>query len=335
MKEALYWEVFDEEKKAVRCLLCPKECIVAPDKTGFCRARKNIDGKLYSQIYEQFTSIALDPIEKKPLYHFYPGREILSLGTVGCNFACEYCQNWEISQGTPGEISLRQATAQEIISLAKQYNSIGIAYTYNEPLINYEFVLDTARRAHQCNLKNVLVTNAMISEKPLYELLPYIDAANVDLKSFKNEFYQKYCKGEIGPVLRNIEIFSRQENFQLELTNLLIPSLNDSEQEIKDIVDWIYSLSEEIPLHFSRYFPQYKFTIKPTPYPTLQKARRIALEKLKYVYLGNVMEELSSHTYCPQCKELLIERHGYQTRIKNLTREGFCGKCGAKINVAL
>lgn len=330
MKEALYYLPLKEKNK-VQCFLCPHQCIIDDGKTGICRTRKNVEGKLFALVYDQFTSVNLDPIEKKPLYHFYPGREILSLGTVGCNFKCKGCQNYGISQATVGEAPTKTVTSDDAVRLAKEYGSIGIAYTYNEPLINFEYLLETAHEAHKYNLKNVLVTNGYINEEPLVNLLPYIDAADVDVKSFRNDFYKDYCKAKLGDVLRTVEIMVRQKK-HVEVTNLIIPTLNDSDSEVEDLTDWLYSLSDEIPLHFSRYHPCYKMTIKATPLATLERVRKIAQKKLKHVYLGNVWEKPESNTYCPSCKEILIERRGYHTRMVGLAGES-CKNCGEKINI--
>lgn len=283
MKEALYYQKLEANK--VQCQLCPKRCLIAPGKTGFCRVRRNIDGKLISEIYGQTTSVALDPIEKKPLYRFHPGTFILSLGTRGCNFACPYCQNWSISQDP--DAFTQPITTDEIIRQAKEVRSIGIAYTYNEPIIWYEFVLDTARVAKKEGLKNVLVTNGYINSEPLKELIPFIDALNIDLKSIEGSFYRKYCNATLQPVLETIKEASKSAH--VELTNLVIPTLNDTEANFAKLRDWIFeNLGPEVPLHFSRYFPCYKMRIPPTPLKTLEKAREIAHQLLKYVYLGNV-----------------------------------------------
>jgi len=331
MKEALYWE--GKENKKVQCLLCPHNCVISEGKNGICRVRKNENSKLYSLTYNEFTSVAMDPIEKKPLYHFYPGSEILSFGTVGCNLRCQFCQNWEISQQDFGTLSTRTITADDAVRLAKTSNSVGIAYTYNEPLINYEWLFETAQLAQKYNLKNVLVTNGYLNEEPLENLLPYIDAANIDVKSFRNEFYRKICGGSLDAVLRTVEIMVKRGK-HVEVTNLLIPTLNDTIEEIEDLTDWVCGVDKEIPLHFSRYFPCYKMEIPATPLAILEKARKIALKKLKYIYLGNVWEIEYNSTYCPNCQTVLIERRGYQTKILDLQGEN-CVKCGEKINIVI
>jgi pyruvate formate lyase activating enzyme len=282
MKEALYYEKLDN--KRVRCHLCPYECRIPAGGRGACAVRLNREGALYSLVYGKTTGIALDPIEKKPLYHYHPGEYILSIGTRGCNLHCDFCQNWHISQevDTPTE----DMSSEEIIEKAKELRSFGIAYTYNEPFIWYEFVLDTARMARSKGLENVLVTNGFVNIEPLKAMLPYIDAMNIDLKAFDEDFYAKVCKGRLKPVLDVIKMSA--ESCHIELTNLIIPTLNDSEDQIRKMVDWIYSnLGTGVPLHISRYFPCYRMTLPPTPMDTLSMAERIAKEKLKFVYIGN------------------------------------------------
>jgi len=329
MKEAMFYELFDKDKGIIKCLLCPKECLIKKGQVGFCRTRENIDNKLYSLIYSKVSSYGMDPIEKKPLYHFYPGTMVLSLGTIGCNFTCTFCQNWTISQANIKEVQVEELSPEEAIQLALKNNSPGICYTYTEPFIWYEYVLDTARLAKKNNLKNILVTNGFINREPLVKLLPFIDAMNIDLKSFRNSFYQKYSKGSLSPVLRTIEI--SRKYCHIEITNLIIPGLNDNEEEIKEMVDWISSLSEDIPLHFSRYFPCYKMDIEATHISTLYKARDIAQKKLKYVYVGNIWDEEANATYCGNCKELLIKRTGYNIINVGLGRDGKCKYCGEKV----
>ena len=283
MKEALYYEKLDG--KRVHCHLCPNECLIPEGRRGSCGIRINKDGVLYAETYGKTTGIALDPIEKKPLYHYHPGEEILSVGTKGCNFHCDFCQNWHISQDL--DAPTQDITSEALIERAKEHGSFGIAYTYNEPFIWYEFVLDTAKLAKKRGLENVLVTNGYVNMEPLEGMLPYIGAMNIDLKSFDEGFYSKICKGALKPVL---EVIKRSaKSCHIELTTLIIPTLNDSEEMIRKEVDWIYdNLGPEVPLHFSRYFPCYKMTLPPTPVKTLEMAGRIAREKLKHVYLGNV-----------------------------------------------
>jgi pyruvate formate lyase activating enzyme len=281
--EALYYEKLD--KKTVKCHLCPHNCTIIEGAKGVCGVRINKGGALYSEVYAKTTGVALDPIEKKPLYRYHSGEHILSLGTRGCNFRCDFCQNWHISQ-VP-DVPMQDITSEEVIAKAKSLNSFGIAYTYNEPFIWYEFVLDTAKLAKKHGLQNVLVTNGYVNMEPLEGLLPYIEAMNIDLKSFDDDFYTKVCKATLTPVLDVIKRSAK--TCHVELTNLIIPTLNDSEGSIRKMVDWIYkNLGPEVPLHLSRYFPCYKMSIPPTPPETLKMAERIAKEKLKYVYIGNV-----------------------------------------------
>ncbi|MDI6735569.1 MAG: AmmeMemoRadiSam system radical SAM enzyme [bacterium] len=322
MKEALYYEKLEEDK--VKCLLCPKNCVIGIGKTGFCGSRINQDGRLYSKIYEECSSVAMDPMEKKPLYHFYPGTSILSLGTVGCNLGCVFCQNWHISQSSDAQT--RKLSSQEAVSLAKEEKSIGIAYTYSEPLIWYEYVLETAKLAKEQGLTNVLVTNGLINPQPLLELLPYIDALNIDIKSFEQSFYSKYCKGELTPVLNTAKL-AREKGKLVEITNLIIPTLNDNEQTIKDLVEWIATeLGDDTPTHFSKYYPQYKMNLPPTEVTTLKKAYEIARLKLKYVYLGNISDVGTNTTYCPNCKRDVVVREGY-TLVEYKIKDGKCQYC--------
>ncbi|MDD5680390.1 MAG: AmmeMemoRadiSam system radical SAM enzyme [Candidatus Omnitrophica bacterium] len=283
MKEALYYK---EESGKIRCLLCPNDCLIPGGKRGLCGVRVNKDNKLYTEIYNRVTSVALDPVEKKPLYHYHRGEYILSLGTKGCNFACPWCQNWTISQDhdTPTE----EITKEKAVEKAKKLGSFGIAYTYNEPFIWFEFVLECAKFARENGLENVLVTNGYVNKAPLEEILPYIDAMNIDIKSIDETFYKKYCLGKLKPVLENTKR-AAEKGVHVEITNLIIPTLNDSKEAIETFVDWIFrSLGPETPLHFSRYFPCYKMSLPPTPLSTLEMAKEIADKKLKYVYLGNV-----------------------------------------------
>ncbi len=329
-REAVHWRQLDGG--AVQCLLCPHRCRVAAGKAGLCRARVNEGGRLYAANYGQVTSCALDPIEKKPLYHFYPGSHILSYGTWGCNLRCVFCQNWTIAHGSPPaeEMTPRQAVDMALEVAGGSRFNVGIAYTYSEPLVWYEFVLDTARLARQEGLKNVLVTNGYVNEEPLLELLPYIDAMNIDVKSFSGEYYREMCRGSLEPVLETVELASR--HCHVEVTALLVTGKNDSAEEISWLVDWLAGLDPEIPLHFSRYFPSFELNLPPTPVDTLLQAKEIASKKLSYVYLGNVPQLDAGSTYCPGCREELISRIGYYTRLTGL-EDGKCSTCGRKVKV--
>lgn len=325
MREALYYE---QQGQAAHCSLCPKKCVINEGKSGFCRVRKNISGKLYSINYAEATAQALDPIEKKPLYHFYPGSTILSLGTWGCNFSCQFCQNWQIAQEQPQTILL---TPEEAVDLARRFahqGNIGIAYTYSEPSVWYEYILDTAQLVQEAGLVNVLVSNGFINEQPLKELLPYIAAMNIDVKAFTDEFYQTMCAGRLIDVKRTVEQAAQQ--CHVEITTLVIPGLNDSSEEIANLAKWLSGISKDIPLHLSRYFPNYKLNAPPTPFSTLEAAYQAARQYLNYVYIGNVGGQ-SNNTYCPQCDYTVIDRLKGYSRLSN--QEKNCPQCGHKIPI--
>jgi len=314
----------------IHCRLCPHECRIADGKTGICRVRQQRGGVLYALTYSQVSSVNLDPIEKKPLYHFHPGSRILSLGTLGCNLACDFCQNWQISQDTA---PTRTLTPEQAVEMARgERGNLGIAYTYNEPLMWYEYVHDTAHLVRQAGMKNVLVTNGYVNEEPLRKLLPVIDAMNIDVKSYTEDFYRTLCKGRAEPVRRTVEI-AHAAGCLVELTNLIIPGYNDSEEDLRALVDWIAGVNPAIPLHFSRYHPAYKLQAPATPAATLQTACSIAQEKLRYVYLGNIAGIGGEDTQCPECGRTVISRRGFSAQITGL-KEGRCTHCGAHINIA-
>ncbi len=328
MQKARYYETKDGK---VRCLLCPNRCVIRSEKTGICRVRKNVDGELYSTNYGQITSFGMDPIEKKPLYHFYPGHEILSIGTYGCNLHCQFCQNWEIAHGDPSTVT---ATARQVVDLAlaqRERYCIGIAYTYSEPSVWYEFVYDTAVEARKEGLKNVLVTNGFIEREPFEAILPYIDAVNIDVKSFTEHFYRSVCSGRLDPVLRTVETAARE--CHVELTTLLVTGLNDEPEEITRLRDWIASINPSIPLHISRYSPRYKMDRPPTPVETMRRAYEIALKKLSYVYLGNIWDDETGDTFCPRCGKKVIDRTGFSVYSLKIDDESRCIYCGFKLNI--
>ncbi|MEW6308429.1 MAG: AmmeMemoRadiSam system radical SAM enzyme [Bacillota bacterium] len=283
---ARYWEALAGGR--AHCLLCPQDCHIPDGRLGLCRVRLNEGGSLYSLNYGRVSSLGLDPIEKKPLYRFHPGSYILSLGTLGCNLACGFCQNWQISQADAPTEPLSPEQAAEL-AVRPQHGmvSIGLAYTYSEPSVWAEYILDTAPLARAKGLKNVLVTNGYIREGPLKDLIPWVDAANVDLKSFRDEFYRRHCAGRLEPVLGTIARLHRA-GVHVEVTTLLIPGENDGEAELRELVDWLAALDPDIPLHVSRYHPAHRFTIPPTPVATLRRACGLARRKLRYVYAGNV-----------------------------------------------
>ena len=325
MKEARYYH--KKQGGMVKCVLCPRGCEIKDGETGDCLIRQNKGGTLYAIAYNRISSLHLDPIEKKPLYHFYPGSQILSIGAIGCNLACLFCQNWPMVEG---KISLYEATSESIIQSALECNSIGVAFTYNEPMIWFEFVLDTAIKAREKGLKNVLVTNGYISPQPLKELLPYIDAMNIDLKFIREEPYRKICDGHLAPVQKTIE--TARKSCLVEITNLIVTNLNDSPEDIEKLISWVSSLGKDTVLHFSRYFPQYKMDEPQTPVSTLLMAFKMAKERLDYVYLGNVLSEEGADTHCPRCQSVLIKRIGYDTSVIGLNGNK-CSKCGYETNI--
>ena len=311
MREAMYQQKAEDHH--VVCLLCPHHCSISLGNVGRCRVRVNVDGTLYTKNYGKVISYAYDPIEKKPLYHFYPGSRIFSIGTFGCNFACDFCQNSEL-------VYYNQETAEvsdaDIIRLARQQHSIGIAYTYNESTVWYEYVLHVAKLARKAGLKNILVTNGYINPEPLRELLPYIDAMNIDLKSMEEGFYQDICKGSLGPVLKTIEISSQYTH--VEVTTLVIEGENSKCSIIEGIARKIASIDRAIPLHISRYHPAYKMEIPATPIETLVQAVEISKKYLDYVYVGNVFGA-DQNTYCAMCGNTLVirDRHIHVVGIKD------------------
>jgi pyruvate formate lyase activating enzyme len=327
LKEAAFWE--EGERGRVHCLLCPNDCRIAEGEVGVCRVRQNIGGVLRTLNYDRVSAVNMDPIEKKPLFHFRPGSNILSLGTVGCNLSCAFCQNWSISQGTGGT---RRMSSEEAVQMALDApENIGIAYTYNEPFIWYEFVADTAPRIKEAGLHNVLVTNGYVSEPPLRELLPYIDAMNVDIKSMGADFYRELCRGQAEPPRRTVEI-AHAAGCLVEVTNLVIPNWNDSERDIRALIDWVASVGTEVPLHFSRYHPDHKLSEPPTPTDTLLRAREMGLEKLDYVYIGNVWGGDGEATRCPGCGKAVVERRGFSVS-QVAVSGGKCDYCGGKVAI--
>lgn len=325
MREALYYE---QQGQVARCHLCPKNCMINEGQAGFCRVRHNTGGKLYSLNYAQATAQALDPIEKKPLYHFYPGSTILSLGTWGCNFACRFCQNWHIAQAQPQATLLEPEKAAALASQLVSQGNIGIAYTYSEPSVWYEYILDTARLIQAAGLSNVLVSNGFINEQPLQELLPYIAAMNIDVKAFNEQFYQKVCAGKLADVKRTVEQAAQQ--CHVEITTLIVPGHNDSIEEIASLAKWLASISKDIPLHLSRYFPNYKMAAPPTPVSILESGEAAARKYLNYVYLGNVGGDGTS-TYCPECGYKVIDRQRGYSRLTDPGKN--CPQCGQSVPI--
>lgn len=331
LKEAMHYEKLEGHK--VICRLCPHECAIAPGKYGICRVRNNIEGTLYTHNYGKISALAMDPVEKKPLYHFFPGKYLLSLGTMGCNFRCSFCQNYRIAQHGIGEEKsesrLYEASESYLLSLCRQEEEcVGIAYTYNEPSIWYEYVMDTARYIKDKGYRNVLVTNGYISEKALEGLLPYIDAMNIDVKGYTEEYYRNICGGSLEHVKHTVGLAASL--CHVEVTTLVVPGQNDSEKEMDELSTWLASIKPSIPLHLSRYFPMYRMKEEPTPVETLRKLKSTAGRNLEYVYIGNLYGE-DTNTYCPDCGALLIGRTG-GTFLEHLD-DGICSKCGKVIDI--
>jgi pyruvate formate lyase activating enzyme len=338
MKEASFYE---KRNINVQCQLCPHHCLIAHDKVGLCQVRKNEDNTLYSLNYGRVSSVNLDPIEKKPLYHFYPGSSIMSVGTLGCNLSCSFCQNWSISQLPRDHIdtyfakTTDQATPGDIAHTAEKLKSkgnIGIAYTYNEPSVWFEFILETAKIVKSKGMKNVLVTNGYLETEPLQELLPYIDAINLDIKSINDRFYKKLCGGKVKHVLDYARAVKGK--CLLEVTNLLVTGENDSREDIEGLINFVADeLGKDTPIHFSRYHPDFQFDAPPTPADTLELAYKLASEKLNYVYVGNIWNNPWDQTKCPSCKKVVIDRAGFNIRTIKLTDGNKCGHCGQEVAI--
>ncbi len=330
-KEAMFYQKM--ENNMVRCQLCPHRCTISDGSIGICRVRKNTAGKLYSQVYGNPCSVNVGIIEKAPLHHFIPGHDRLCVATVGCNLRCKYCHNWQISQRGPGEIREYDMSPEEIVEEALREEVMSISFTYTEPTIFYEYMYDISKIAKNNGLKVSIVSNGYINPQPLRELLPYLDAVKIDLKAFSEEFYREISSANLDPVLQTLMLL-KEEEMLFEIVNLVVPTLNDSNDEIKKMCVWINeNLGEEVPVHFNRFSPSYKLTKLPsTPVNTLETAVSIAHESgLKYVYIGNVPGHKHNSTFCPQCKERLIHRAHYSVRSRNL-ENGSCKFCGYKIH---
>ncbi len=327
LHDALFFEKCEDR---VKCLLCPHNCIIAESRFGLCSVRTNEGGILKTINYGEITAMAIDPVEKKPLYHFKPGKNILSVGSFGCNFSCDFCQNYSIAQYkansnylSPGELIERCSDLED---------NIGIAYTYNEPSIWYEYIYDTSKKLKERDPHSsaVLVTNGYIETEPLLKLLPYIDAMNIDLKAFQQDYYKRVCGGRLEPVLTTIK--NAVGKCHVEITTLLVTGLNDSKEEVEKIASYLGDLDENIPLHLSRYFPNYKMDEPPTKLEVMLESRDIAEKYLNYVYLGN-MGNVDNSTYCPGCEKLLIERDNFFTNIH--MDSNICPECGFDTKILL
>ena len=317
---------------AIQCELCPRRCLVPKGKRGYCRVRENQDGKYYSLVYGNPCALHLDPIEKKPFFHVLPGTTALSIATAGCNFHCKFCQNWEISQASPEEVYSYDVSPALVVTKAGEMGARSIAYTYVEPTIFQEYMLDVGEEAKRAGLLNVIHSNGFMNEKPLLDLCEVLDAAQIDLKGFSEDFYRDLCSGSLAPVLETLKTL-KEENIHLEITNLMIPTKNDDMGMVQEMCLWIKEeLGPDIPLHFSRFYPLYKLTkLPPTPVSTLEKARALALSAgLQYVYIGNVPGHEGWNTFCPECGQTVIQRTGYMIREIHLNH-GQCAFCGRGI----
>ncbi len=333
LQEAMFYEKLENDK--VRCNICSHRCVIAPGKRGFCHTRENRSGVLYTLIYNTVSSEAVDPIEKKPLFHFNPGSLAYSLGTIGCNFRCKHCQNWTISQ-----VTLDQATSIEIsparaVQRALSSGSNSIAWTYNEPTIWYEYTYDCAKLAKEAGLNTVYVTNGYITPEALEFIAPYLDAFRVDIKAFSEDFYRKVASAKLSPVLESA-IHARKLGLHVEVVNLVIPTLNDSSEELTQLSEWVFeNLGADTPVHFTRFQPCYHMNeLPPTPVKTLERAHDIATSAgLKYVYIGNVFGHRYENTFCPSCGKLLIKRGIFELDECHIDPENRCKFCGEKIPV--
>jgi pyruvate formate lyase activating enzyme len=331
LKEAYLYRLLTGD--TVQCRVCEHFCAISPGEFGKCGVRCNDGGTLRSIVYSHPVSVNLDPVEKKPLYHFLPGGEILSIGTYGCNFRCAFCQNWRISQHRTREACAEPegqvATPQTLIDVCLRRGVDMIGYTYNEPTVFFEYTYDTARLGHRHGLRNAYVSNGFMSQEMLEMLTPYLDAINVDLKSFDEGFYRDYCGGRLAPVKRNIRTIAQETDIWIEVTTLLIPGLNDSEAELRALTTWLAKVDPEMPWHVSAFHPDYQMMDRPaTPAASLRRAYQIGQDAgLQYIYLGNVMDPDRGTTYCPTCGAVLIQRHWYAVQ-ERWQERGRCPACG-------
>ena len=328
--EALYYEKLQHKK--IRCKLCPRECVIDDHERGYCGVRENRGGTYYTLVYGRACTYHIDPIEKKPLFHFLPGTTAFSIATAGCNVNCKFCQNWQISQVTPEQVRSIDLQPDKLAATARYYDIPTIAYTYNEPTIFYEYMIDSAREGHRKGVKSVVITAAYIQAEPLKELCAEVDAIKVDLKAFSEKYYKEIVNGELKPVLDAL-VTIRKAGTWLEIVYLVVPGLNDSEQEITALARWLKAnLGPEVPIHFTRFYPQYLLkNLPPTPVSTLDRCKQTAdAEGLHYVYMGNVPGHPAESTYCPKCGKKLIDRYGYEVKVVGL-KNGRCVFCGQKI----
>ncbi|PKL67080.1 MAG: AmmeMemoRadiSam system radical SAM enzyme [Methanobacteriales archaeon HGW-Methanobacteriales-1] len=333
-KEAILYKKIDGK---AHCNVCQRRCLISPGNRGFCLTRENQDGNLYNLNYGAVSSEGVDPIEKKPLFHFYPGSRVYSLGSVGCNLSCKHCQNWNIARASVDSVYTREITPETAIKNTNRYNCKSIAWTYNEPTMWLEYTIDSAKMAHKNDLKTIYVTNGYMTLEALELIGPHLDAANVDLKGMSDKFYREICNARLNPVLENI-MGMYDLGIHLEVTNLIIPGYNDSEEDLKSLIKFMAEeVGSEVPLHFTRFFPQYKMeNVAPTPIETLINARDMARDAgMRYVYVGNAPGLDGENTYCYNCGQLLIERNGYGVGPIRIHKNKKCPECGAKINIKI
>ena len=319
-------------RKEIQCELCPRRCRVSQGQRGFCRVRENREGKYYSLVYGNPCAVHLDPIEKKPFFHVLPGTTSFSLATAGCNFHCKFCQNWEISQASPEELYNYDFPPEMVVKKAKEMSARSVSYTYVEPVIFYEYMLDTGYLVKEAGLLNLCHSNGFINPGPLRSLCQVLSAANIDLKGFRNSFYRKFCNGDLDPVLETLKTL-KKEKIHLEITNLVIPTENDEMAAVREMCLWVKKeLGANTPIHFSRFYPLYKLqSLPPTPVSTLEKVRSVALSTgLEYVYIGNVPGHEGENTFCPNCRKRIIRRIGFMVGESHLVK-GKCGYCGKPI----
>lgn len=331
MREALFFREIGDGK--VQCLLCPHLCTLSEGRAGKCGVRRNVNASLVTEIYGKLSAIHYDPIEKKPLYHFHPGNIILSIGSIGCNLSCSFCQNCNISQAdVSGFPWLKDHSPDEIVQMAAGHdNNLGIAFTYNEPTISFEYMLEVSRLAKGMGLKTAMISNGFINADPLLDLLPFMDAFNIDLKAFREEFYKLHTGASLSPVLDTLMLL-KEAGKHIEITNLIIPGLNDDPEVFSEMIDWISKeLGVYTVLHLSRYFPHHELSKDPTPVDTLKNLFALASKKLHHVYLGNVASYKGQQTRCAECGELLIDRAGYHTEVRSITPDTKCKKCGSHV----
>jgi pyruvate formate lyase activating enzyme len=330
VREAMHYEALDERR--VECKLCPRECKVALKERGYCGVRENVDGTYVTLVYGRACSANVDPIEKKPLFHFLPGSRALSIATAGCNIECKFCQNWEISQFRPEQITSLDLPPETLVREAKGKNIESIAFTYTEPVVFYEYMHDTARLAKASGVKSVMISNGYIQERPMAELCEHLSAVKIDLKAFTEKFYAEMCSGKLQPVLDTLKLL-KKKGIWFEIVMLIIPTHNDGDAELRELCAWVYNeLGPDVPVHFTRFHPTYKIkNLPPTPVSTLTRARTIAMDAgINFAYVGNVPGHEGEWTYCPGCKTPVVRRIGFGI-VDVALKHGACAQCSRPI----